>query len=279
MTAGPVRIWGLPLVPWTRERAADAVMELIEAGRPAYFITANTHYAMVSHHDPRVQAVNEKAAFLLADGAPLVIASRWSGTPLPERVAGSDLIYDLAQRAGSRGYRLYLLGGEPGVAKDAARRLQERYPGLIIAGTTCPDADQLHGSGLPTLLAEVRAARPDLLMIALGQPKGELWIAEHLEALGVPACVQVGATLDFVAGRIRRAPLWAQRIHLEWAYRMWREPGRLAPRYARNAWFLIGMVTRDLIHGLRSRLSGRRARCADEPVKPDYSRGLGGPGA
>lgn len=241
-----VRVWGLPLAPWTRDRAAEAVTALIDAGRPALFITANTHYAMLSAADAGLRALNDRAAFLVADGSPLVLASRRSGTPLPERVAGADLIYDLAGRAAARGQRLFLLGGAPGVADEAARRLGEIYPGLVVAGTACPGADDLRGPGLEALIGAIRAARPDILLAALGQPKGELWLAEHLDALGVPACAQVGAALDFVAGRVRRAPRWLQRIHLEWAYRMAQEPARLAPRYARNALFLARMVARDL---------------------------------
>lgn len=243
----PVWVWGLPLAPWNRAEAADAVMGLIDGGRPSYFITANTHYAMLTSQVPGLGAINDGAAFVLADGAPLVRASRLLGTPVPERVAGSDLIYDLCERAAARGDRLFLLGGAAGVADAAACRLEGLYPGLRIAGTACPGPGDLDGEGLARLVATIRAARPDLLLVAFGQPKGELWIARNLEALGVPACVQVGATLDFLAGRVRRAPRWLQRMGMEWAYRMSLEPGRLAPRYARNAWFLLRMVGRDLL--------------------------------
>lgn len=249
----PIRVWGLPLAPWTRPRAAEAVTELVRIGRPAYFITANTHYAMLSNADPRLRELNERAAFVVADGSPLVLASRRAGTPLPERVAGSDLIYDIAERAAVHGHRLFLLGGAPGIADRAAQRLVERYPTLTVAGTACPEPADLAGAGLPALIDRVRGARPDILLAALGQPKGELWLAENLEALGVPACAQVGATLDFVAGRVRRAPRWMQRVHMEWAYRMALEPGRLAPRYARNAVFLARMSARDFVAGPRVR--------------------------
>ena len=161
-------------------------MRLIEAGRPSFFITANTHYAMLTAERPGLRGVNERAAFLLADGAPLVWASRRGPTPLPERVAGSDLVYDLCEHAARLGRRLYLLGGAEGVAEEAARRLRALYPGLVVAGTACPPPGSLAGEGAGRLIAEVRAARPDLLMVALGQPKGELWLAEHLEELGVP---------------------------------------------------------------------------------------------
>jgi N-acetylglucosaminyldiphosphoundecaprenol N-acetyl-beta-D-mannosaminyltransferase len=243
----PTWVWGLPLSPMTRLQAAEAVMALIEAGRPSFFITANTHYAMLTAERAELRPINDRAAFLLADGAPLVWASRRGSTPLPERVAGSDLVYDLCEHAARLGRSLYLLGGAEGVAVEAARKLESLYPGLRIVGTACPSPGSLSGPGCDRLIADIRAARPDLLLVALGQPKGELWLNEHLDDLGVPVCVQVGATLDFVAGRVSRAPRLLQRIGLEWAYRIYTDPARLGPRYARNAMFVFRNVARELV--------------------------------
>jgi N-acetylglucosaminyldiphosphoundecaprenol N-acetyl-beta-D-mannosaminyltransferase len=255
-----VWVWGLPIARMTRARAVEAVVELVEVGKPSFFITANTHYAMVTHEDRGLQAVNAQAAFVLADGAPLVWASRWNGRPLPERVAGSDLIFDLCGRAARDGHRIFLLGGAAGVAGEAADALTRRFPGLRIVGTESPPFRELSAEEHGALVDRIRAARPEILFVAFGQPKGESWIARHLQSLGVPVCVQVGASLDFVAGRVRRAPLWLQKLGLEWAYRMWLEPSRLAPRYARNARFLLGMVARDLVQGVSERLPGGRSR-------------------
>jgi N-acetylglucosaminyldiphosphoundecaprenol N-acetyl-beta-D-mannosaminyltransferase len=244
----------------TRAQAVEAVAELVEVGQPSFFITANAHYAMLTHEEPSLQAVNAQAAFVLADGAPLVWASRWKGLPLPERVAGSDLIFDLCGRAARDGHRIFLLGGATGVAVEAAEALSRRFPGLRIVGTEAPPIRELSAEELAALLERIRTARPDLLFVAFGQPKGESWIARHLQTLGVPVCVQVGASLDFVAGRVSRAPRRLQKLGLEWAYRMWLEPSRLAPRYARNARFLLGMIARDLVHGIGDRVTGGRSR-------------------
>jgi N-acetylglucosaminyldiphosphoundecaprenol N-acetyl-beta-D-mannosaminyltransferase len=220
-------------------------MALVEAGGPSYFITANAHYAMLTERDPALRAINERAAFILADGAPLVWASRYGPAPLPERVAGSDLIYDLCERSASRGLGLFLLGGAPGVAEEAARRLEALYPGLRIVGAESPPFRPLSAEEHEALLGRIRRASPDLLLVAFGQPKGEFWLSENLPSLGDVVGVQVGASLDFVAGRVPRAPRLVQRIGMEWAYRMWREPSRLAPRYARNAAFVLKMLKRD----------------------------------
>lgn len=255
-----VWVWGVPFAPLTQAQAVDAVADLVKAGEPSFFITANTHYAMLSNEDADVQAVTSRAAFILADGVPLVWASRLKKSPLPERVAGSDLIFDLCGRAARDGHRLYLLGGAEGVAEQAAEALTGRFPGLRIVGTDTPPFRQLSAEEHAALLDRIRAARPDILFVAFGQPKGEFWIAEHLQDLGVPVCVQVGASLDFVAGRVRRAPRLFQKLGFEWAYRMWLEPSRLAPRYARNARFLLNMLARDLIQWVGDRLPGGRTR-------------------
>jgi N-acetylglucosaminyldiphosphoundecaprenol N-acetyl-beta-D-mannosaminyltransferase len=227
----------------TREQAANAVMALIDQGQPSYFITANVHYAMLTAERPELAAINERAAFVLADGAPLVWASKRGPVVLPERVAGSDLVYDLAERAAREGRSIYLLGGAEGVAEEASRKLQALYPGLKIAGTACPSPASLAGKACQPVIAAIKAARPDLLLVALGQPKGELWLSENLAELGVPAAAQIGATLDFIAGRVRRAPRLLQKIGLEWAYRITTDPARLFPRYARNALFLLRVVS------------------------------------
>ena len=241
-----VTIWGLPLARVTFQQTVDTVDQLIEERRPGFFITANLHYAMLANRDPRLQAANDRAAFIVADGMPLVSYSRLKRQPLPERVAGSDLIYGLCERAAERGHRVFLLGGAPGVAEQAAGKLCRRYPGLQIVGVEVPPFRKLTAEEHHHLIGRIRAARPDLLLVALGQPKGEIWLAENFRALGVPVCVQVGATFDFVAGRVRRAPKWMQKIGLEWFHRILSEPRRLVPRYFRDALFLLQALTRDL---------------------------------
>lgn len=253
-----VEVFGLALARLTYEETLDRVDALIERGEPAYFITANLHYAMLCARDPRLAAVNRRAAFLVADGMPLVWYSRLLGRPIPERVTGADLVVRISERAAQKGRRLFLLGGAPGVAETAAAALCRRYPTLAIAGVEAPHLDALSPQEHAALVRRVREARPHVLFVALGQPKGELWLAEHCAALGVPACVQIGASLDFAAGRVRRAPRWVQRTGLEWLWRAAREPRRLAPRYAADAAFLLKSLLRDAAAAPWSRSSARR---------------------
>ena len=246
-----VALWGLSLACLTAEETLEQVARLIARRTPSYFITANLHYAMLTDQEPRLAAVNRQAAFLVADGMPMVWYSRLKWRRLPERVAGSDLIYRLCERAAHCGHRVFLLGGAPGVAEQAAENLQRRYAGLSIAGIEAPELGRLSPEEEKRLIARIRQSRADLLLVALGQPKGELWLAEHCEQLGVPVGVQLGASLDFVAGRVRRAPRWMQRTGLEWCYRIWREPRRMVPRYWQDACFLLRMLGHDLWTSLR----------------------------
>ncbi len=270
MSGASSTVWGLPLTPLTRSQAVARVAELIQARKPSYFITANTHYAMLTAEVAELGAVNCDAAFILADGAPLVVASRRTANPVPERVAGSDLIYDLCEMAADRDHGVYLLGGPPGIAEEAARQLVAKYPKLRVVGTACPDPSDLVEPRINDLIMQIRIAQPDLLLVALGQPKGEFWLARHLQALDVPVSAQVGATLDFVAGRVRRAPKLLQKAGMEWAFRIYTDPVRLAPRYWKNARFLFKQVIRDRVWPSRP----AEVRTADAPLATTRGDGL-----
>src|SRR5439155_5019979 len=171
-------------------------------------------------------------ALAVPDGMPLLWLSRALGTPLPERITGTDLLLDCAALAAERGYRLFLLGAVPGVGDALAAKLVARHPALQIAGTYAPPYYNGEDSGEEARMVErVRAARPHLLFVALGTPKQERWIYKYLDVLGVPVCIGVGGVFNFITGRIPRAPHLMQRLGLEWLFRLALEPQRLWKRY------------------------------------------------
>ncbi len=239
-------VLGLSLAQMDFRQTVEHVERLVRARRPRFFITANLHYAMLCDRMPELQAVNRQAAFLTADGMPLVWLSRLLGTPLPERVTGADLIWALSAVCADRGWSIYLLGGEPGVAEEAADVLVRHFPKLRVAGTESPTIHLDDRRANEAIAARIRSARPELLFAALGQPKGELWLCDWHETTGVPVSVQVGASFDFVCGRKSRAPAWLGRIGLEWLYRMLTEPRRLGPRYLADALFLCRRLPGEL---------------------------------
>ena len=249
----PVWVWGVPFVPWTLSRTVDEVERLIGAGGARYFMTVNLHTAMLVSEDPAVRAAVDGAAFVVADGMPLVWASRVRGPRLPERVTGADLFPALCARAAQKGYRVFFLGGPPGVGAAAAENLSARFPGLQVVGTESPPYRPLTAREEGELLDRVRGARPHLVFVSFSQPKGELWTHQNSSALSGAVCVNIGAALDFAAGRIRRAPRWMQRTGLEWMYRLAREPRRLFTRYARNAAFVARMLLTELTNRNRRR--------------------------
>ncbi len=228
------------------DQTLDLIGRMIVDRIPRYVITANLNYAMLVEDSPRLAQTTAGAAMVLADGQPLVWRSRWSDDePLPERVTGSELIYQLAQQAVKNGWRIYFLGAEPGVAQKCADTLASRYPGLQVAGVQSPPYRKLTDDELQEQREMIKSAKPDILLVAFGQPKGELWIEENYQELGIPVSIQIGASFDFVAGRAKRAPKIWQVIGLEWAYRMMCDPKRLIPRYSSNAWFLFRILLQD----------------------------------
>jgi N-acetylglucosaminyldiphosphoundecaprenol N-acetyl-beta-D-mannosaminyltransferase len=246
LTIEPIWVWGVPFAPMSLAKTVETVSVLVERGLPTFFITANTHYAMLTQENPDLQQVNARAAFVVADGAPLVWAARRRPVQLPERVAGSDLIFAISDLAARKSYRLFFAGGPPGVAEEAARQLTARYPGLQVAGTAAPSFREFSAEEYDTLKTQIRAAEPHILIVAATMPHGERWLSAHFEDLGVPVGVNLGASIDFAAGRVNRAPRWMQRSGLEWAFRLMLEPRRLFSRYARNARFILRQVLRDL---------------------------------
>ena len=207
---------GLPLHPLTTAQALDRLAYLVERREPTYFVTANLNYAMLCDRDSRLMAHVRRADFIVADGMPLLWASRLRGRRLPERVAGSDLIWKIAERAAVERWRLYFLGGAPGSIERSAEILRQRYPGLQIVGTDCPPFRPLFPEEQAAQLEKIREARPDILFVAMGQPKADFWIEEHHREAGVSVTVEVGGTFELVSGTLKRAPRWMQKSGLEW---------------------------------------------------------------
>jgi N-acetylglucosaminyldiphosphoundecaprenol N-acetyl-beta-D-mannosaminyltransferase len=170
---------------------------------------------------------------------PLVWGARLLGVPLPGRVAGSDFIPLLAERAAHNGYSMYFLGAAEGIAECAAGKIKQQHPDLIIAGVHSPPKSSIMEMD-PGIVDAIITAQPDILLVAFGNPKQEKWIGMYGPQLGVPVMIGVGGTLDFIAGNKKRAPMWMQRTGFEWLYRLLQEPQRLWKRYVIDG-FIFGI--------------------------------------
>jgi N-acetylglucosaminyldiphosphoundecaprenol N-acetyl-beta-D-mannosaminyltransferase len=227
-----LRLGRLEIDPVTLGGALDAIGTLVERERGGVVVTPNVDHVVIAERREDFRAAYAAADLSLADGKPIVWASRLLGSPLPEKVSGSDLVLPLLDRAAARGWRVFLLGAGPGVADAAADRLRER--GVSVVGTAAPfvrvgpgEPDQ----GGDAAVEVIRAARPHLVLVAFGAPKQEVWMHRRREALAPAVLIGIGASLDFLAGRVRRAPRWVSHAGLEWLWRLGREPRRLWRRY------------------------------------------------
>lgn len=185
--------------------------------------TVNPEFIMTARRHPAFAAVLDAADLCTPDGVGILWAARLAGVPLAERVTGSDGIYRLCQRAAEQKWRVYFLGAAPGVAERAAAELARLYPGLPVAGTYAGSPSE---ADWPQIRQRLTAAQADLLFVAYGHPRQDIWIHQHRAALPVAVAIGVGGAFDFVAGITPRAPHWLRRLGLEWLYRLARQPWR-----------------------------------------------------
>ncbi len=230
--AWPIGLLGVPFDNVTKAEAVARIEAMIASRRPHHVVTANVDFLVQAQRDVELRRILLEADLVLCDGTPLLWASRWLGNPLPERAAGSDVVPLLIRAAAESGHRIFLLGAGANVAAEAAESLEKQHPALTIAGHYSPPFRDLLEMDFPEIVRRVSTARPDVLLVSFGCPKQEKWIAMHYRLLGVPVVIGVGATLDFIAGRAKRAPAFMQRTGMECVYRLAQEPRRLARRYA-----------------------------------------------
>lgn len=227
----PVAILGVPFSHVSNHEALSQIEAMIASQRPHYLATANVDFVVQSQRDLELRRILFDADLVLCDGTPLVWASRWLGNPLPERVAGADLVPALIDVAAKKDYRIFLLGATPEAARLAVEKLKTKYPRLQVTSYS-PPFQPLLKMDHAEIIRRIREAKPDLLFVSFGCPKQEKWIAMHYRELGVPVAMGVGATIDFLAGYMKRAPVWMQRTGTEWLFRLAQEPRRLFKRYA-----------------------------------------------
>ena len=236
-----IDILGVRVDGATYESLLARVDEFVASRAPHQVITLNPEMLVAAHDDPGFHQTLNDADLNVADGVGLLLAARILGHRLPGRVTGSDGIYHLAAHCAERGYRPFLLGAAPGVAEEAARRLTAAYPGLRVAGTF---AGSPAPEDEPDILARIRAAAPDVLLVAYGVPAEEKWIARNRARLNVPVMIGVGGALDFVAGVTRRAPAWMRRLGVEWLYRLLSQPWRWRRQLALPRFILLSLRQR-----------------------------------
>ena len=218
-----VEILGVAVDAVTMAEAVDFVEKLIVARKPSIVATANAEMLMRATHDAELEKILNAAELVVPDGAGTVWAAHHLGYEMPERVAGYDLVQELLKLAPEKSQRIFFFGSAPGIAEKAKAKAETLYPGIKIVGTRngfFTAADE------PEIIAQIKAATPEILLAALGVPKQEKWLAAHKLELNVPVSIGVGGTLDVMADAVRRAPKWMQRAKLEWLFRAMLQPSR-----------------------------------------------------
>lgn len=216
----------------TMEEAVDRIDDIVQNEMGQYVVTPNVDHIVRLEKDAEFREIYRQARLILTDGQPLVWISKWLRTPIVEKVSGSDLFPKICERAAYKGYRVFLLGAAEGVAAKAAENLKRKYDGLNIVGVYSPppgfEKDEREMQNIYDMLNSYKI---DILIVGLGSPKQERFVFAARRYLQIPVSLNLGASIDFEAGRIKRAPKWVSRIGGEWLFRLIQDPKRLAKRY------------------------------------------------
>lgn len=227
----------------TMEEALEEIERLICCGCYSYVVTPNLDHIVLLEKDEEFAKAYECANLIVADGKPLIWISKLLHEPIKEKISGSDLFPRMCQLAAKKNYTVFILGGAEGIAARAAQNLKKKYSGLQVVGVHSPSFGfENSNEELSNIKKMILDARPDILAVALGSPKGEKFIYSHFEEYKVPLSISIGATIDFEAGKIKRAPGWMSDYGLEWLFRIMQDPKRLIGRYWRDAVGILPVV-------------------------------------
>ncbi len=216
----------------TMKETLKRIDELIKENKNAYVVTPNVDHIIQLERGGELVEVYKNADLILTDGKPLIWISKWYGTPIKEKISGSDLFPRLCSLASKRGYKMFFLGAAEGVAAKAAENLKKKYEGLQVVGTYSPPYGfEKDETEMKKIVKMIKDVEPHILIVGLGCPKQELFILHYRDELNVPISLGLGASLDFEAGNIKRAPKWMSDHGFEWVYRIFQDPKRLAKRY------------------------------------------------
>ncbi len=227
-------ILGVGISPIGMDDLLRACAHWIERRQPNYICVTNTHLVMMCQQDEALRRIHNEAGLCTPDGTPLFWLARVMGHGQTERVCGPDIMLACMEQGVERGWRHFFYGAQPGVAEQLAARMQQRFPGLQIAGTWTPPFRALTPAEDAEVVEAVKTAHPDFLWVAIAPGNMERFMAEHIAKMNVPVMAGVGAAFDFLSGNKPQAPRWMATVGLEWFFRMCTEPRRLFRRYATN---------------------------------------------
>ena len=225
------------------DEAIQAIEDMIASEKKSYIVAINVDVVMKIENDSYLKEITDKADMVLVDGKPLEWIAKWHKRPIKAKISGSDLVPILCKRAAEKGYSIFIIGGKEGIAEKAQQNLERDLPGIRIVGTYAPafgfekDEKELH-----RINEMISSAHPDILIACFGCPKQEKWIYENISKYDAKVSVCAGATVDFLAGNVNRAPRWMSEHGLEWFYRFLQEPKRMFKRYFVDDVKIVGLI-------------------------------------
>ena len=231
-----VQILGIKINKYKMQEALAYIDSLIQAGKKSMVVTPNSEIIVMAQKDRELARILNNADLSVPDGAGVVLASRILKNPVPERVAGFDLMQETMALASRKGYSVYFLGAEPGIVELASERIKERYPGIKICGT---HHGYLADGGEEQIIAELNRLKPDILYIGMGVPRQEKFLDKYLKEIDVKLAMTVGGSFDVLAGKVRRAGRRMQSLGIEWLYRLIQEPRRIGRMMALPVFVLL----------------------------------------
>jgi N-acetylglucosaminyldiphosphoundecaprenol N-acetyl-beta-D-mannosaminyltransferase len=248
--------------------AMERIEAFIDAETPRchQIVTVNLDFLSIAGRNAEFRDTINRADLAVADGMPLVWLSRLMGQSIPERVTGNELVAECCALAAETGRSIFMLGAADGVAAAAAETLRERFPGLTIAGIYSPPFGPLSTDENARIVDMINAAKPSFLFVALGAPRQDIWIRQHMHELEVPVAMGVGCVLDLLAGNVQRAPQWMQQSGLEWTYRMVQEPQRLWRRYILDDIPTLGRLAWNALRQTEPSVAALRTSAENPPA-------------
>lgn len=216
----------------TMDETIKEIEKMIKDNKKSYIVAVNVDVIIKIEEDDELKKATDNADMVLIDGKPLIWISKIKKKPIKEKISGSDLVPKLCEVANEKGYTIFILGGKDGIADQAKEKLENQYKNIKIVGTYAPPIGfESDKKELNKINEMINKAKPDLLFACLGCPKQEKWIAKNIDKYNAKVSICAGATVDFLAGNVKRAPKWISNIGLEWFYRFLQEPKRLFKRY------------------------------------------------
>jgi len=257
-----INLCGILISNVTTVRVLNKIEELILGNSHSYIITSNVDHIVKCQNDKEFKNIYRSATLITADGVPLLWAANILGTPLKEKISGSDIFMNICELSAYNKYKVFFLGGKPEAAKRAAEKVKERYSGINIVGVFCPNYGfENNETENNIIISMIVKAKPDILFVGLGAPKQEKWIYKHKDEYKVPVSIGVGATFDFVSGIVKRAPVWMQKAGFEWFWRLMMEPKRLWKRYLIDDPIFFWLILKQKLGLLK------QSRCSS-PIEP-----------